>query len=498
MMAAATRLGRYDLIRPIATGGMAEIYLAAARGKEGCEKLVVIKRMLPRLAAQAEHVAMFLDEARIIAQLSHSNIVQFYDLEEHHGEYFIIMELLRGGDVLQLLRAAKSSARPFGLDAALAIALGASAALHYAHEKTGADGQPLHIVHRDVSPENVFVTFTGGVKLLDFGVARADGRDNKTRFGVFKGKLSYVSPEQARGQAVDRRSDVFSLCILLWELTTGERLFPASDDYTVLKSIVERDPTLPSDVLADYPPELERIVMKGLRRDPNQRYQTAQELQIDLEEFALDHKISTSPRSVAELARQVLSLDGTNGQGPPSDQEERVALASLTGGDAAARRHAVEYFVETRSPAGAQRIRETVENELDRFDTADQRRLCLALAVLLGQEAVDVLLRILEQTGRGISSTESARIAAAAALGETGNPRALVALSRVAGATVTHTSLRKVCQASLHARILTPDPQTEIARMWPREVSPPPPDHGLGDGIDHGLDDLLTDYLTQS
>jgi serine/threonine protein kinase len=304
--AALKRLGRYDLIRPIATGGMAEIYLAAARGMEGCNKLVVIKRMLPKLAVDAEHVTMFLEEARMTAQLSHSNIVHFYDLEARDGEFFIVMELLRGCDVLQLLKASIVNGRPFPLDAALVIGLGVCAALHYAHEKIGTDGQPLNIVHRDVSPANVFVTFAGGVKLLDFGVARAEGRDRKTQLGVIKGKLCYLSPEQARGEPVDCRSDIFSLAILLWELTTRTKLFRGADDYSVLQAILERDATPPSAVCPNYPPELERIVMKGLRRNPKERYQTAQEVQIDLEQFAIDHDISTSPRSVANLVKDLI------------------------------------------------------------------------------------------------------------------------------------------------------------------------------------------------
>jgi len=308
---ALKRLGRYDLIRQLATGGMAEIYLAAARGVEGCDKLVVIKRMLPTLAVDAEYVSMFLDEARLIAQLSHSNIVQFHDVEARDGEYFIVMELLRGGDVLQLLKATIARPRLFPLDAALVIVLGLCAALHYAHEKNGSDGKPLGIVHRDISPANVFVTFAGGVKLLDFGVARAEGRSAKTRFGVIKGKLSYSSPEQARGEVVDRRSDIFSLSTLLWELTTQIKLFRGANDYEVLQSVLDRDAPRPSDVHPDYPRELERIVMKGLRRDPRERYQTAQELQIDLEQFALDHKVSISPRAAANLVADLLSKDSS-------------------------------------------------------------------------------------------------------------------------------------------------------------------------------------------
>jgi hypothetical protein len=443
------RLGRYDLIRPIATGGMAEIYLAAARGREGCDKLVVIKRMLPKLATHAEHVTMFLDEARISSQLSHSNIVHFYELEARDGEYFIVMELLRGGDVLQLLRAAIEGARPFPLDVALVIGLGVCSALHYAHEKIGADGQPLHIVHRDVSPANVFVTVGGSVKLLDFGVAHAEGRDWKTRFGVIKGKLSYVSPEQARGESVDRRSDIFSLSILLWELTTLRKLFSGRDDYAVLQSIIERDVTPPSAIRRDYPRELERIVMKGLSRDPQDRYQTAQELQIDLEQFAVDHKVSTSPRSAANLVRQLLGVSAAEPTSPGT---------------------AVQYIVDAGLPAGVQRIRDVVVNELERFTKADRHRLCLALAALLGSDAVAVLLPILERSGWGMSSTECSRIAAAAALGETRSPEARSALLRVASATLTGKALRSACNASLRAH--------DIANAETRTFEDSPPAAG--------------------
>jgi len=327
-------LGRYRVVKRIATGGMAEIYLACAAGLEGCDRPVVIKRMLPRMAADIESVHMFLDEARVISKLSHPNIVDFYEVESREDEYFIAMEFLHGADVLRVLKACIARERPIPLEAALTIGAGVCAGLHYAHEKTGRDGRSLGIVHRDISPQNVFVTFDGGVKLLDFGVAKTALRSSKTRHGVIKGKISYLSPEQGRAEELDRRSDIFSLSILLWEMTTRTKLYRGDSDYAVLRSILESEPPLPSSVCPGYPPELERIVMRGLRKEKNERYQTVEQLQVDLEQFALEHKVSISPRSATTLMKELFGEELSDWDLEDEDHSGRVspdAIARLGG-----------------------------------------------------------------------------------------------------------------------------------------------------------------------
>ncbi|HEY3355715.1 MAG TPA: protein kinase [Polyangia bacterium] len=311
------KLGRYEVVRLIATGGMAEIYLARARGIEGFEKLVVVKRILPQLAQNRAIVQMFLDEARLAATLRHSNIAQVFDIGAEGDEYFLAMEYLDGADVAQLRSALSDAGRALPLEHAVHLVLGVLAGLHYAHEQRDAAGQPLNIVHRDVSPQNVFVTREGEVKLVDFGIAKAARRAAATRHGTLKGKAPYMSPEQARGEPLDRRSDVFSAAILLWELTTGRRLFRGRSELDVLNAIAHGDAPAPSSLVPDYLHDLEHIVMRGLRHDPGERYPTAQEMQVELEAWAREHKLAVSPVALARFMAELLAAH--QGSPPPVD-----------------------------------------------------------------------------------------------------------------------------------------------------------------------------------
>src|SRR5512140_814226 len=267
---------------------MAELFVARLPGLEGFTKRVVVKRVLPALAGDREFVDLFIAEARLAATLDHQNIVQVHDIGQDANGYFFAMEMLHGADVGDLLRTTQDRG---GLPLAIALELGraACAGLHYAHERTGPTGAPLGLVHRDISPQNMFVTFDGAVKLLDWGIAKAVQRiaSHYTRSGALRGKIPYMSPEQCRGEPLDRRSDVFSLAIVIWEMTVGERLFGAAGegDFDTLKQIIEHDAPAPSTRAANYPPELERIVMKALRRSARERYQTADALQVDVEAF---------------------------------------------------------------------------------------------------------------------------------------------------------------------------------------------------------------------
>ncbi|MBI5543107.1 MAG: serine/threonine protein kinase [Deltaproteobacteria bacterium] len=300
-----SHVGSYAVLHQIARGGMAEIFLARATGLEGFEKLVVVKKMLPELAANSEMVKMFLDEARIAGMLHHPNVVQIYDVGQMAGQYFFAMEFLHGADVSRILKAVRNREQELPLEHALNIAIGVCAGLHYAHEKLSLDGKPLNIIHRDISPQNVFVTFDGGVKVVDFGIAKASHRASATRVGTFKGKVRYMSPEQCSGQALDRRSDIFTVAILLWEMTTGMRLWRGPSDFEVMKAVVEQDAPRPSTVKPGYPPELEEMVMKGLRRDVQGRYPTAEALQLDLEAFARERKAVISSVALSQYMRDL-------------------------------------------------------------------------------------------------------------------------------------------------------------------------------------------------
>src|ERR1700722_16713775 len=247
--------GKYTLVRRLATGGMAELFLAIQKSVAGFEKLVVIKRILPALSRDRAFVEMLLHEARVAASLTHPNIVQVFDVGTVDGTYFIAMEHAHGEDLRSIVRHMKKKAvAEFPLEHALSIGLGMCAGLGYAHERRALDGTPLHIVHRDVSPQNVVVTFTGDVKIVDFGIAKSDAlAEDDTKTGPLKGKVSYMSPEQARGEPLDWRSDIFATGVILFELTTGKRLFKGPSEYDTLKLICDREYPLPSQARLGYP-----------------------------------------------------------------------------------------------------------------------------------------------------------------------------------------------------------------------------------------------------
>jgi serine/threonine protein kinase len=300
-LAPGDKLGKYEVIRQIAVGGMAELYLARTLGIEGFEKLVVLKRILPQYGSNASFVTMFLNEARLAATLHHPNIAQVYDIGLDDGDYFFAMEYVHGEDLDHISMASEEQGVPLSMDAALTLVAGLCAGLHYAHEKMNAEGKPLNIVHRDVSPSNVLVSYDGAVKLVDFGIARASSRPGTTQGGL-KGKIAYMSPEQCRANVqLDRRSDLYSVGAILYELTTGRLPFKGETEYQVLNQIVNEDVPPPSVVVPGFPVHLEQIVLKALARDVGQRYATALQLQADVEDFAHESRLRISPLVLARI-----------------------------------------------------------------------------------------------------------------------------------------------------------------------------------------------------
>ncbi|MFN0248673.1 MAG: serine/threonine protein kinase [Kofleriaceae bacterium] len=304
---AGARLGRYEIVQAVAVGGMAEIYLARTQGPQRFEKYVILKRILPHLSAEPSFVEMFLEEARLAASMSHSNIVHVHDFGEVDGSYFFTMEYVHGEDVRLILKACRKRGTRLAISDAITIVAGVAAGLHYAHDLEDGDGQPLGIVHRDVSPSNILVTYDGTVKIADFGIAKATQRAFATRSGTVKGKVSYMSPEQCEGIPVDRRADVFALSIVLYELTTGHKLFGGENDLAIMRRIIDEDAKPPSTIVPDYPPSLEAIVMRGLARSRDARHASTLELQTDLEQFC---RTAGHVVSAPSLARTMIDLFG--------------------------------------------------------------------------------------------------------------------------------------------------------------------------------------------
>src|SRR5215475_7097098 len=264
---------------------MAEVFRAKAFGVEGFERLVAVKRILPNIAEDKEFIRMFIEEAKLSVQLNHANIAQIFDLGVVEGSYYIALEHVHGRDLRVLFDRCRQIGEAMPVAQACFIAMKVCEGLDYAHNKRDQSGRELSLVHRDVSPQNILVSFEGEVKLIDFGIAKAAGTDPNAQGGVLKGKFGYMSPEQVRGQDIDRRSDVFSCGIVLYELLTGERLFVGESDFSTLEKVRNVEILPPSTYNRKIPDELERIVLKALSKDADDRYANAIDLHDELQAF---------------------------------------------------------------------------------------------------------------------------------------------------------------------------------------------------------------------
>jgi serine/threonine protein kinase len=277
------QFGKYRLLHRVGHGGMAELYLANQTGLKGFEKVLAIKKILPHLTQDAEFVSMFVNEGKLAALLTHQHIVQIFDLDHVNGVYYIAMEYVMGKDLRTVAVRARERGGQFPIDLALLICSQVASGLDYAHRRKDLDGRELNIVHRDVSPQNILVSYEGEVKLVDFGIAKVAGLGQETKTGILKGKLAYMSPEQAMGRAIDRRSDVFALGIVLYEVLTGRRLFKGDSDLSTLEAVRTANVEPPSKFDANIPADLEQVVMTALAREADQRYQTSADFQAALE-----------------------------------------------------------------------------------------------------------------------------------------------------------------------------------------------------------------------
>jgi TonB family protein len=303
------RFGQYTLLERIAVGGMAEVWKARMRGVEGFQKTVAIKRILPHMTDNAEFVGMFIDEAKLAAQLTHPNIVHIYDLGKIGRDYYIAMEYVDGRDLRSLLNAGRRKGMPLPLGLSLLIAARLASALDYAHRKRDFEDRELGLVHRDVSPQNVLLTGEGDVKLCDFGIAKAVSKASQTQMGALKGKLQYMSPEQAWGRPVDGRSDLFSLGAVLFEMVTGERLFAGDSEVSVLEAVRQGRVRTPRQVDPSLPREVDEIVMRALALEPQDRFQSAGEMKQRLEGALAALSPSTGPADLAIYIQRVLDAE---------------------------------------------------------------------------------------------------------------------------------------------------------------------------------------------
>ncbi len=299
-----TRLGRYELLVPIARGGMARVWAARLHGQRGFQKLVAIKTILPHLADEPEFERMFLDEARIASGVHHPNVCEIYELGEERRVLYLAMEWVNGDSLARVIRPQKKS-EPLDPRVVARIIADACAGVHAAHELTDEDGRKLDVVHRDLSPHNILLSLDGVAKVCDFGVAKALGQlHEQTSAGQLKGKVSYMSPEQVTGGKIDRRSDVFSLGCVLYEATTGMRPFRGEHDHQIMNAILNAELEPPTSIIRGYPAELERIVLRALAHEPILRYPTAERMRFALEEFlAKGHLVTQSHVAQAVRAR---------------------------------------------------------------------------------------------------------------------------------------------------------------------------------------------------
>jgi serine/threonine protein kinase len=296
---------RYKVLEKIASGGMAEVFRAESAGLEGFKKTVAIKRVLPHLSEKKQFIGMFLDEARVSAQLSHSNCVQVFDIGVGDNTYFIVMEYVDGADLKGLIEHRKKTGLPFPVEEAVLICVRICEGLSYAHELTDNNGESLHIVHRDMSPPNVLITRFGEVKIVDFGLAKANSQLEKSEPGIIKGKFSYLSPEAAQGLPVDGKTDIFAVGIILWELLAGRRLFMGETDLETVRMVQQAK--VPS--IRQFNPkvsvELERVLNRSLAGDPAARYQTARDFGRDLNAMLFHIGRSVSSFDIAQLVEPI-------------------------------------------------------------------------------------------------------------------------------------------------------------------------------------------------
>src|SRR5687767_7583866 len=301
--------GKYLLLERLNVGGMAEVFIAKAFGVEGFERILAIKKILPTMAEDEEFIKMFIDEARISVQLNHANIVHIHELGNYDGTFFIAMEYLPGRDLRTILERYRKRKEKMPAAQASFVASKMCEGLDYAHRKKDARGVDLNIIHRDVSPQNILCSYEGEVKIIDFGIAKAANRSQHTQAGILKGKFGYMSPEQVRGLPIDRRSDIFAVGVILYEMLTGEKLFVGESDFSTLEKVRNAEVPTPRQFNPNIPAGLEKVLMKSLAREAEDRYQWASDLQEDLMRFLLAGDAIYSAKHLSAFMKEAFAED---------------------------------------------------------------------------------------------------------------------------------------------------------------------------------------------
>ncbi len=297
--------GKYLLLDRISVGGMAEVFKAKSYGVEGFEKIIAIKRILPTMGEDRDFIKMFIDEAKIAGQLAHANICQIFELGRIDGSHFIAMEYIWGKDLLQIQNRLRKIKQPMPVAMACFNIAKVLEGLDYAHRKRDPLGRPLEIVHRDCSPQNVLVSYEGEVKVIDFGIAKATSRNSRTMAGVLKGKFGYMSPEQVRGLPLDRRSDIFAIGTMLYECLTSERLFQGETDFSTLEKVRNVDIRPPRELNPNIPEAVERVILKALAKDVDDRYQWCSEMLADLQQYLMSQDVVFTAKSLSSWLKEV-------------------------------------------------------------------------------------------------------------------------------------------------------------------------------------------------
>lgn len=345
-----TRFGKYLLLEKLATGGMAQLYRAKIIGVEGFEKFIAIKQILPHLAHEEELITSFIDEAKLAALLNHQNIVQIYDFGSMENSYFITMEFLFGKDLRAVNAKAREKGTPVSLENALYLISKVCAGLDYAHKLKDFQGKSLNIIHRDISPQNIFLTYEGDVKIVDFGIAKAASQSTITQVGMIKGKVAYMSPEQAAGKVIDHRSDIFATGILLYELVACRRMFQGDDTLQILSKVREAEFTPLGTLKGGLPEKLYDIVAKALTKEPEDRYQSLADMQADIEECIFRLNLRPSGRSMAEYLKLLFAED-IEAEGKRMADAAGAGAASDRAQEAEAERRSVDKPLAQTPPA---------------------------------------------------------------------------------------------------------------------------------------------------